>query len=58
MLLKEVCNLLATVWKIARLKISNMQVSLIIEVETRYSQIHVAVYIIKRAQVRCQNMDK
>ena len=38
MLLKEVCNLLATAWKVAQLKVSNMQISIIIEVVTRHSQ--------------------
>ena len=41
MFLKEVCNLLATAWKtwkVAQLKVSNMQISIIIEVVTRHSQ--------------------
>jgi hypothetical protein len=40
MLLKEVCNLLATAWKVSTVESLEMQISLIIEVVyTRHSQI-------------------
>ena len=55
MLLKEVCNLLATAWKVAQLKV--MQISLIIEVVTQHSAFTNSS-MIKRAQVHCQNMDR
>jgi choline kinase len=55
MLLKEGCNLLATAWKVARLKV--MQISLIIEVVTQHSAFTNSS-MIKRAQVHCQNMDR
>jgi hypothetical protein len=56
MLLKEVCNLLATAWKVAQLKVSNKQISLTID-RGCYS-VFTNSRMIKRAQVRCQNMDK
>ena len=55
MLLKEVCNLLATAWKVAQLKV--MQISLIIEVVTQHSAFTNSS-MIKRAQGHCQNMDR
>jgi hypothetical protein len=53
--LKEVCNLLATAWKVAQLKV--MQISLIIEVVTQHSAFTNSS-MIKRAQGHCQNMDR